>query len=193
MTPVQSKRKSGQLAAPGDRLGVIEEFTPGPGTYEQSGVIYSSTTGRALMDLLNKQVSVYPKVHVANVPHVGSTVVGQALEEQSKQATIRIFQVGNHLLTGFFSGLLHISDVSQRYVESMYDVCKAGDIVRAKVISDKNRVFHLTINEKELGVVYAFCSRCGHSLAQKRFIMRCPECGNSERRKTSHDYGRGEI
>lgn len=193
MTSVLSKRKSGQLVVPGDRLGVIEEFTLGPGTYEHGGTIYSLTTGRALMDLLNKQVSVYPKVHVSNVPHVGSTVVGQVSDVQSKQATIRIFLVDDRLLSGFFSGLLHISDVSPRYVESMYEVCKAGDIVRARVVSEKNRVIHLTTNAKDLGVVYAFCSRCGHSLAQKRFILRCPECGNSERRKTAQDYGKGEI
>lgn len=193
MTSTQSKRKSGLLVVPGDRLGVIEEFTLGPGTFEQDGTIYSSSTGRALLDLLNKKVSVYPKVHVSAVPHVGTTVVGQVTEVQSKQATIRIFQVGNRSLSGFFSGLLHISDVSPRYVESMYDVCKAGDIVRARVISDKNRVFHLTTNEKELGVVYAFCSRCGYSLAQRRFIMRCSRCGNSERRKPANDYGKGEI
>jgi len=189
----QAKRKSGQIVVPGDRLGVIEEFTPGPGTYESEGTIYSAATGRALMDLLNKQVSVYPKARVTKVPHVGSTVLGQVSDVQSKQANLRIFQVGDRLLTGFFSGPLHIGDVSQRYVESMYEVCRAGDIVRAKVISEKNRVFHLTTNERDLGVVYAFCSRCGHSLAQKRFIMRCPECGNSERRKTAADYGKGEI
>lgn len=193
MCPAQTRHKSGQLVVPGDRLGVIEEFTLGSGTYEQNGTIYSSTTGRALMDLLNKQVSVYPKGHVSSVPHVGSTVIGQVSDVQGKQATIRIFQVGDHLLNGFFSGLLHISDVSQRYVESMYEVCKAGDIVRARVVSEKNRVLHLTTNDKDLGVVYGFCSRCGHSLAQKRFIMRCPECGNSERRKTAQDYGKGEI
>jgi exosome complex component CSL4 len=193
MAPAQSKRKSGQFVVPGDRLGVIEEFTLGPGTYEQNGTIYSLTTGRALMDLLNKQVSVFPKVHVSNVPHVGSAVVGQVSDVQSKQATLRIFQVSDRLLTGFFSGLLHISDVSQRYVESMYEICKAGDIVRARVISEKNRVFHLTTNDKDLGVVYAFCSRCGQELAQKRFVMRCPDCGNSERRKTAQDYGKGEV
>lgn len=193
MAPAQSKRKSGQLVVPGDRLGVIEEFTLGPGTYEQNGTIYSLTTGRALMDLLNKQVSVFPKVHVSNVPHVGSPVVGQVSDVQSKQATLRIFHVGDRLLSGFFSGLLHISDVSQRYVESMYEICKAGDIVRARVVSEKNRVFHLTTNDKDLGVVYAFCSRCGQGLAQKRFVMRCPDCGNSERRKTAQDYGTGEV
>jgi len=189
----QSKRKSGQIVVPGDRLGVIEEFTPGPGTYESEGTIYSATTGRALMDLLNKQVSVFPKALETNVPHVGSVVLGQVSDVQSKQANVRIFQVGDRLLSGFFSGPLHIGDISPRYVESMYEACRAGDIVRARVISEKNRTFHLTTNEKDLGVLYAFCSRCGHSLVQKRFIMRCPECGNTERRKTAADYGKGEV
>jgi exosome complex component CSL4 len=124
---------------------------------------------------------------------VGSTVVGQVLEVQNKQAVVRIFQVGNRVLSGFFSGLLHISDVSPRYVESMYDVCKAGDIIRAQVISDKNRVFHLSTNDKDLGVVYAFCSRCGHVLSLKRLRMYCPECGNPERRKSAQDYGKGDF
>ncbi len=193
MAAKQSKHKSGQLVVPGDKLGVIEEFTPGTGTYEQGGMIYSSTTGRVLIDLLNKQATVYPKVHVSNVPRVGSIVVGQVSEVQSKQATIRIFRLDTRLLNGFFSGLLHISDVSQRFVESMYEVCKAGDIIRARVISDKNRVFHLTTNDKDLGVIYAFCSRCGQALTPRKFIMRCPECGNSEKRKTAYDYGKGEI
>jgi len=188
-----SKRKSGQLVVPGDRLGVIEEFEPGPGTYVEEGTIYSFTTGRALMDLLNKKVSVYPGIKASGVPRVGSTVVGQVQEVQSKQAVVRIFQVGNRVLSGFFSGLLHISDVSPRYVESMYDVCKAGDITRAIVISDKNRVFHLSTNDKDLGVVYAFCSRCGHVLALRKFRMRCPECGNIERRKPAQDYGKGDF
>jgi len=188
-----SKRKSGQLVVPGDRLGVIEEFEPGPGTYVEEGTIYSLTTGRALMDLLNKKVSVYPRIGASSVPRVGSTVAGQVQEVQSKQAIVRIFQVGNRVLSGFFSGLLHISDVSPRYVESMYDVCKPGDIVRAKVVSDKNRVFHLSTNDKDLGVVYAFCSRCGYVLSLRKLRMRCPECGNTERRKPAQDYGKGDF
>jgi len=188
-----SKRKSGQLVVPGDKLGVIEEFEPGSGTYVEEGTIFSMSTGRELMDLLNKKVSVYPRTTMSGVPRVGSIVLGQVSEVQSKQATIRIFQVGNRVLSGFFTGLLHISDVSPRYVESMYDVCKAGDLIRAKVTSDKNRVFHLTTNDRDLGVVYAFCSRCGHALSFRRMRMRCPECGNFERRKTAQDYGKGDF
>jgi len=190
---VDSTRKSGQFVAPGDRLGVIEEFTPGPGTYEEGGIIYSEITGRTLMDMLHKKVSVFPLVRAVGVPRVGSTVVGQVSGVQSGNATLSIMRVGKRLLSGVFTGILHISDVSPGFVENMFDVCKAGDIMRAKVVSDKNRVFHLSTADKNLGVVYALCSRCGHMLHFKRQRMQCTNCGKIERRKVASDYGEGEI
>lgn len=188
-----SARKSGKVVAPGDRLGVIEEFTPGSGTYTEEGTIYSEITGRTLMDMLNKKVSVFPLVRGVGVPKVGSTVVGQVSDVQSRSATLRMIKVGKRLLSGSFTGILHISDVSPGFVESMFDVCKAGDMMRARVVSDKNRVFHLSTADKNLGVVYAFCSRCGHMLPLKRQRMQCANCGKFERRKVASDYGEGEI
>jgi len=178
---------------PGDRLGVIEEFLPGPGTYVENGTIYSFATGRALVDVLNKQVSVFSKTRFLGVPKVGSVVIGQVTDVQSKIAVVRIFQVGKHSLSGFFTGILHVSDVSVRYVETMYDACKPGDIIRAKVVSDKNRTFHLSTKEPNLGVIYAFCSRCGNALTFRRVRMRCLKCGKIERRKVAQDYGKGEM
>ena len=78
---------------------------------------------------------------------------------------------------------MHISDVSDRYVDAMTSVCKPGDIVRAKVISEKNRIYHLSTNDKGLGILYAFCSRCGTLLEPQRYELRCPKCGNIESRK----------
>jgi len=103
---------------------------------------------------------------------------------------VRIFQIGDKLISGVFTGVLHISDVHLRYVDSMFDVCKAGDIIRAKVISTKNQVYHLSTKDKDLGVIYAFCSRCGGTLGSKRQGMVCPRCGNIERRKIVFDYGK---
>ncbi|MFB0501969.1 MAG: exosome complex RNA-binding protein Csl4 [Candidatus Bathyarchaeia archaeon] len=188
-----STRKSGKFVAPGDRLGVIEEFTPGPGTYTEQGTIYSEITGRTLMDMLNKKVSVFPLVRGVDVPRVGSTVFGQVSDVQSRSAILRITTVGKRPLSGFFTGILHISDVSPGFVESMFDVCKAGDIMRARVVSTKNRVFHLSTADKNLGIVYALCSRCGQILPLKGRSMRCTNCGKFERRKVAFDYGKGEI
>jgi exosome complex component CSL4 len=188
------KKRSGAFVTPGDRLGVIEEFSPGAGTYVKQGTIYSKTTGRSLMDLLNKEVSVYPIIHVASVPRTGSIVVGQVSQTQNHVANVTITKIGKKTLTGKFTGVLHISDASPVYEESIFDVCKSGDIVRAKVVSETNRTFHLsTAVDRMFGVVYAFCSSCGHMLQWRRAKMRCPNCGKIEKRKVASDYGKGEI
>jgi len=188
-----NKRKSGQFMVPGERLGVIEEFMPGPGTYTEQGVIHSKIVGRVLMDILNKKVSVYPLAHVVSVPRTGSIVVGQVSRVDGKSATLRISKIGKGDLSGFFTGVLHISEVSQGYVETMSDACKPGDYLRAKVISEKNRTFHLSTADRDLGVIYAFCSACGYILSLRRGRMQCTRCGKFERRKAALDYGKGAI
>ncbi len=188
-----TEQKSGHLVIPGERLGVIEEFIPDSGTYVKDGVIYSKIVGRSLLDLLNKRVSVYPLINGAVTPKVSTTVIGQVGNAQSDNVLVRIFRIGKKKLTGTFTGILHISDVQERYVNSMNEVSKTGDVIKAKVISEKNQIYHLTTNEKGLGVLYAFCSRCGNLLEQRRFEMQCPKCKNIEKRKTSSDYGKEQI
>jgi exosome complex component CSL4 len=188
-----SDDKCGQLVLPGDRLGVIEEFIPDTGTYVKDGVIYSRVVGRALLDLASRRVSVYPVVDQTKVPNIGSVVMGQVSNVQSDSAMLKIFRVGERDLSGVFMGLLHVSDVQMRYVDSMFDVCKVGDVMRAQVVSDKNRTFHLSTKDKNLGVLYAFCSRCGHMLEPRQRDLICPSCGNDEIRKTTSDYGKDAM
>ena len=187
------QQKSGHLVVPGERLGVIEEFVPDSGTYVKDGVIYSKIVGRKLVDLQSRRVSVYPAAEGAVVPKVSGIVLGQVGNAQSDNVLVKIFKVGNKKISGEFGGILHISDVSDRYVTSMNDVCKPGDIVRAKVISEKNRVFHLTTNDKNLGIIDAFCSRCGSLLEPDRYELHCPKCGNIEKRKLAPDYGKEAL
>jgi exosome complex component CSL4 len=182
--------KNSQLVLPGERLGVIEEFIPNDGTYVKDGVIYSKVIGRKTVDFSNRHVSVQAVAHGAPIPKIGVTVMGQISNVQSDNAGLRIFAVDNRQLSGVFTGVLHISDVAMRYVEAMFDVCKAGDIVRATVISDKNKTYHLSTRDKELGVVYAFCTNCGHMLELRRQALHCPNCGRVEKRKTAEDYGK---
>jgi exosome complex component CSL4 len=186
----ESERKSGLFVVPGTQLGVIEEFTPGPGTYVEDGTIHSQVTGCTLLDMLNRQVSVYPLVPSANVPKVGDIVTALVLEVRSKNSILRIFKIGDKMLSGFFTGLLHISGVSHGYVDNMFNVCKVGDIMTAKVISTKNRSFFLSTADKDLGVIQALCSICGSLLEPKNRGMACPNCGNFEGRKLSPNYGK---
>jgi exosome complex component CSL4 len=185
----QPEQKSGILVLPGERLGVIEEFIPDSGTYVKDGVIYSRIIGRALMDLLNKKVSVYPVGNAVAAPKVGTVVVGQVGNAQSDNVLVKIFRIGRKKLSGNFSGILHVSDVSDRYINSMSEVCKTGDIIRAKVISEKNQIYHLSTSDRNLGTLYSFCGRCGNLLEQRKYEMYCIKCGSIEKRKTAQDYG----
>jgi exosome complex component CSL4 len=186
----ESERKSGLFVVPGTQLGVIEEFTPGSGTYVEDGTIHSQVTGCTLLDMLNRQVSVYPLVPTANVPQVGNIVTCLVLEVRSKNAILRIFKIGDKMLSGFFTGLLHISGVSHGYVDNMFNVCKVGDIMTAKVISTKNRSFFLSTADKDLGVLQSLCSICGSLLEPKNRGLSCSNCGNFEGRKLSPNYGK---
>lgn len=193
MNSKSTEQRSGHLVLPGERLGVIEEFIPDSGTYSEDGVIYSKTIGRALMDMLNRRVSVYPLVSEASFPKVGTIVIGQVGNAQSDNVLVRIFKIGPKRLSGVFTGILHISDVQDRYVNSMNDVCRPGDIIRAKVISEKNQIFHLSTVDRDLGVLYGFCSLCGGMLEPKQHDMLCTKCGNIDHRKTAPDYGQEPV
>ena len=187
------EQKDGQLVVPGERLGVIEEYVPDAGTFVKDGVIYSKVVGRSMLDLATRRVSVRPQGRSLLVPQVGSTVIGQVTGAQPENANVRILEVDGKRLSGVFIGVLHISDVHLRYVDSMSEVCKAGDIIRAKVISDKNQAYHLSTKDKDLGVIYGFCSNCGTTLESRRQGMSCPKCGRIETKKIAFDYGKASV
>ena len=186
-------KRSGQFVVPGDKIGVIAEFISSSGTYVEEGFILSKVVGRILMDLMKKQVSVYALARSVIVPRVGNIVTGNVVNVQDSTAALRVFKIGTRHLSGVFSGILHVSDASFGYVDSMFDVCRLGDILRAKVVSDKNGTHHLSTKGEDLGVIYAFCSRCGSLLTRKKTKMVCEDCGNMEKRITSSDYGEGII
>lgn len=185
-------RSSGYFVVPGEKLGVIEEFIPDSGTYVDDGYIYSSRIGYVLIDFANKKISVYPAARNVDIPKVNSIVTGWVMNVQDSHALVRIIRIRRKSLSGFFTGTIHIADVSRRYIENMYDAFRIGDLVRAKVISDKNNVYHLSTKEENLGVIYAFCSQCGEFLIKRR-MLKCVACGNIEKRKIASDYGRAQL
>ena len=175
---------------PGDRLGVVEEFLPGIGTYEQEGTIYSNFTGTAKIDTRNKRVTVVPTTRVPELPKEGTTVLASVTHVQEKMATVSIWKIDGRSLQNPFTALLHISSSSPRYERNMSEVCKAGDIIRARVIDMTNRIPQLTTAGRGLGVVKGFCSKCGGVLALVNRRLQCSSCGNIERRRLAEDYGK---
>src|SRR2546425_904930 len=73
----------------------------------------------------------------------------------------------------------------------MGDVCKPNDIIRGKVIDVSQRIPKLTTVGRDMGVIKAYCSRCGGELVLSGRILRCTQCLNVERRRLAEDFGAG--
>jgi len=185
-------REMNHPVLPGDKLGVVEEFLPGIGTYEQEGTIYSNFTGTAKIDTRNKRVTVIPTTRVPELPKEGTTVLASVTHVQEKMATMSIWKIDGRTLQNPFTAILHISSSSPRYERNMSEVCKAGDIIRARVIDMTNRIPQLTTAGRGLGVVKGFCSKCGAVLSLVNRRLQCSSCGNVERRRLAEDYLKSE-
>jgi len=190
------EKRSGRLVMPGDKIGVIEEFIPGYGTYVVDGIIYASNVGYLSIDPKSRVASIQPASQRAHSPRVGNTVIGHVLGVQTSMALIRIIKVERSFLSGFFTGLLHVSDVDVKFTKDILDALKPGDIIRAKVISEVNRSYYLSTKGQNLGVILALCSKCGGTLrvkSKRDKKLCCEVCGNLETRKIASDYGSGNI
>ena len=139
------EQKSGHLVLPGERLGVIEEFIPDSGTYVKDGVIFSKIVGRSLMDLQTRRVSVYPVVKGVVVPKSWNRRHRTNWQRSIRQCfskNISELARKNSQATSAASCMFQtfLTDT----LTQISDVCKPGDIIKAKVISEKNQVFHLS-------------------------------------------------
>ncbi len=187
------KKLDGQFVVPGERLGVVEEFDPGRGTVDVNGTVYSTQTGKATVDTTRHIVSVKTSAGPPVIPEEGSTIIGMVEKVQEKMAIVQLIMVDGHKVQRPFTGMLHISSSSPRYERAMGDVCKPTDLIRAKVIDVSQRIPKLTTSGRGLGVIKAYCSKCGGELILSGRILRCTVCRNVERRRLADDFeGRAE-
>ncbi len=187
-----SRKLDGQFVVPGERLGVVEEFDPGRGTADVDGTVYSTQTGKVTLDTTRRIVSVKPAAGPPVVPEEGSTVIAMVEKIQEKMAIVQIIVLDERKLEIPFTGMLHISSSSPRFERVMGEVCKPLDLIRAKVIDVSQRIPKLTTAGQGLGVIKAYCARCGGELILSGRILRCKVCRNVERRRLADDFPHGE-
>jgi exosome complex component CSL4 len=179
---------SKQYVFPGERLGVIEEFIPGTGTYVEDGNIYSSSLGYLSRDEINKEIGIRPATKSPILPKENDIVIGRVEYIHDKTLTIKISQINNHPVTSSFSGVMHISNATRSYTQTMFDIFSVGDLIRAKVLSVMNNENHLTTEDRSFGVLESYCSQCGSALHAVKRRLRCPVCKASAQRKIALDH-----
>lgn len=182
------------IVIPGELLGASEEFTSGKGTFEKNGKVYSSITGRINLDKETRTMNITPVTSTPPVPTHGDEVIGKIRSIKEQIALVNIdLLVGNERREIAVSevGAIHVSNISDDYVEDLSDEFNQGDIVKAKVIVDKPGSIDLTTDEQQLGVISAKCEKCNSRLFKEDNYLICKNCGNKEYRKISSDFGEG--
>jgi exosome complex component CSL4 len=188
--------KDGEFVIPGSFLGVVEEFLPGRGAYEEDGKIYASTIGIATFDMKGRKAQVTPVVKQPPTPSTGDTVLCQVVLMKPKMALVEILALKGYKdreVTGSTKARIYISQSSRKYVKQISDQFHINDTVRARVRKAHKEPLELSTVGNNLGVIRALCTKCRTVLKRKGNVLECPSCGNIEMRKLAADYGKGQM
>ncbi len=182
-----------RIVLPGEEVAVAEEYEAGEGTYEEHGRVLATWPGRLELDAVHRIARVVPFNPPAQL-HVGDVVYGTVDEIRSSMAEARVLRIHgrDRQVAGELLASLHVSKISNAYVEDIRDAIRLGDILRARVIQTEPSL-QVTTAETNLGVVLALCTNCRSPTERKGDLVRCPRCDRTDRRKLAADYGNPEL
>ncbi|MEE9377013.1 MAG: exosome complex RNA-binding protein Csl4 [Candidatus Lokiarchaeia archaeon] len=185
--------KDKDIVITGQYLGVVEEFLPDKqSTFIKDGKIFASKTGMIKVNDQERKIGISTHQDKdRKVVEVGDIVIGNILFLRQYSVGISFYTINGkiHFNSSCF-GNIHVSQISDRYVEKIRDAFQITDIVRARVQEQNFNEFKLSTTGKNLGVIYADCVICGDPLIKISYNkLRCDRCGNQETRKIANDYG----
>ena len=184
--------KNNDIALTGQKLGVVEEFLPDKqSTFVKEGQIYATKSGLIDIDSEKRKIKIKTlREEKRKIVKVGDIVIGNILFLRQYSVGLNFYTINRkiHFNSGYF-GNIHVSQISDRYVEKIQEAFQITDIIRARVIKINYTEYDLSTSEKNLGVIYADCVICGTPLVKISYNkLRCERCGNQETRKIANDY-----
>lgn len=151
------------IAIPGQDLGSISQYQPGPGTHIYASRLYASILGavrttappkpagpqKRLTKITPAAPQALPTISVLRpsatdtkakaevIPKVNSVVLCKVTRITPRQATAAIFVVGESVLEGEWQGLIRVQDVraTEKDRVKIFESFRPGDVVRAVVVS----------------------------------------------------------
>lgn len=180
------------ICIPGERLGSVDHYKAGEGTYVRHGFIFSSLAGykknAPVDDGEIPEVSVVSREQSSVIPEVKSIVTVKILGVTTKFCSCAIIGVEGKSLRETFRGMIRREDIraTEKDKVEVYKSFRPGDIVLARVLSlGDARSYLLTTAENELGVVLAQ-SEAGVNLIPVSWCeMICPKTHIKEFRKVA--------
>lgn len=189
----KKRLKNKDIVLTGQYLGVVEEFLPDKQTtFTKDGQIYASKSGLINIDEKNREIEI--KTHQEKdrkVVKKGDIVIGSILFLRQYSVGVSFYTVNNKLhFNSYYFGNVHVSQISEKYIDKIHDAFQITDILRARVIEQNFNEYKLSTVGKNLGVIYADCMICGTPLKKIGYNkLKCQRCGNVETRKMANDYG----
>jgi Predicted RNA-binding protein (consists of S1 domain and a Zn-ribbon domain) len=178
---------------PGEQIASIEEFEGGKNTYlANDGTVRSAAIGTKVYDLKRRVVKIEQK-NSPILPKVGDIVTGYVDMLFSSMVSVKILYLNEKKFSSGYSAI-GSARVGARDRDRRGDrraTFRIGDIIRGRIISLLNSTVHITLAEKEFGVLYALCFMCGgDTVRTNENSIKCIECGAFEDRKLTNDYGK---
>lgn len=179
-----------QPILPGEQLASIEEFEGGKNTYMTSdGTVRSAALGTKVYDLKKRTIKIEPK-NGRMFPKVGDIIVGFVEMIFASMVSVKVLYINDKKSRSGYSAIASMRVGRDRRDRPIF---RTGDIIRGRVTSLLNNTVHMTMAEKEFGVLYALCFMCGGNTVRVNDTVKCVECGAWEPRKVTHDYGKEAV
>ncbi|MDD1771725.1 MAG: exosome complex RNA-binding protein Csl4 [Methanomassiliicoccales archaeon] len=174
---------------PGDEVAVAEEYLPADGTYEEDGIVYSALTGDLSVNDSEKTVSVKAENPMVSL-EIGDSVFCEVTDVRASMAICEVVMVEGRSrnVTGDTNGTIHVSKISQDYVQDVGREYRPSDIIRAKVMQVRPSI-QLNTAHPHFGAVKSLCRNCRSKLRRTDKGLFCDLCEEYESRKFADDYG----
>ena len=189
---MESRKLTRTPILPGEEIASIEEFEAGKNTYVSDGTVRSTAVGIKNYDF-KKRMAKIEKINSPMLPKIGDIVVGYIEMLFGSMMSVRILYIDEKKSISGFSAIAsaRIITPGRERDRRGRTIFRVGDIIRGRVISLLNSSIHITIDEKEFGVIYTLCFNCGGDTVRvNNNNIKCVECGVNEDRKLTIDYGK---
>ena len=183
-------KKPGERVLPGDPLAFAEEFLPGPGTFDDGTFLRAARLGTFEVDAKDMRAAVTPLTSVPSTVKVGDFVYGQITMLKPSMAGVEVLHVegDERGVAGDTNGTLHVSKISNRYVQDVSREYRLGDIIRAGVVEVKPSI-QLSTDHERCGAILCLCLRDRFPLKKAGKGLECPVCLKKDQRNLAPDYG----
>ena len=171
---------------PGDKIASIEEYEAGHNTFDDGDMVRAATMGEKDVDKETRIANVnHPKL--LSIPKVGDVIIGTVAAVMSSIIAVTIDYINGKPTTSKVECICGTRNMRIR------NVALVNDIATLKIVAHLNGTIHAVMDEKELGIMFTKCRKCGGKVVTMRDAIKCTDCSWIDERKLSSNFGKTDF